>query len=141
MKCNLNIYELGQLLSKLTEEYDVNILTKLKLSGGWMTITGKVQVVGAPEDKVVIKGNNIITLKIKDTGYEGSSLKITGAKNGLFNIDIAPTRYKELGNSGINLNKVKINNNESKLRIDEDMIFTIKNAPIEDIENIIENIK
>ena len=140
MKYNLNIYELGQLLSKLTREYDVNVLTKLKLSGGWMTITGEVQVVGAPEDKVVLKGNNIITLKIKDTGFEGSTLKITGAKNGLFNIDLAATRYKEFGSSGLNLNKVKINNNESKLRIDEDMIFTIKNAPVENVENIINNI-
>lgn len=140
MKYDLNIYELGQLLTKITEEYSVDVLTKLKLSGGWMTMTGEVQVVGAPKDKVVLKGNNIITLKIKDAGFEGSLLKITGAKDGLFNIDLSPTRYKELGNSGINLNKVKINNNESKLRIDEDIIFTIRKTPIEEIDNIIKHI-
>lgn len=140
MKYDLNVYELGQLLTKITEEYNVDILTKLKLSGGWMTMTGKVEVVGVPEDKVVLKGNNIITLKIKDTGFEGSSLKITGAKDGLFNIDIAPTRYKEFGNSGINLNKIKINDNETKLRIDEDMIFTIRKASVDSIDSIIRNI-
>lgn len=140
MKYNLNIYELGQLLTKITEEYSVDVLSKIKLTGGWMTMTGKVQVAGVPEDKVVLKGNNIITLKIKDAGLEGSLLKITGAKEGLFNIDVSPTRYKEFGNSGLNLNKVRTNNNESKLRIDEDMIFTIRKAPIEEIDNIIKNI-
>lgn len=140
MKYDLNVYELGQLLTKITEEYSVDILAKLKLSGGWMTMTGEVEVVGVPEDKVVLKGNNIITLKIKDSGFEGSSLKITGAKDGVFNIDIAPTKYKEFGNSGINLNKTKTNENESKLRIDEDMIFTIRKASVEAIDSIIRNI-
>ncbi len=105
-----------------------------------MTITGEAQVVGVPEDKVVLKGNNIITLKIKDSGLDGSLLKITGAKDGLFNLDLSPTRYREFGKSGLNLNKIKINNNESKLRIDEDIIFTIRNAEIEDIDKIIKNI-
>lgn len=140
MKYDLNIYDLGELLTKVTKEHSVNILAKSKLSGGWMTITGEVEVIGVPEDKVVLKGNNIITLKIKDGGLEGSALKITGAKDGLFNLDLSPTRYKEFGNSGINLNKVKINNNESKLRIDEDIIFTIKNASVEEIDNIIKDI-
>lgn len=140
MKYDLNIYDLGELLTKVTKEHSVNILAKSKLSGGWMTITGEVEVIGVPEDKVVLKGNNIITLKIKDSGLEGSVLKITGAKDGLFNLDLSPTRYKEFGNSGINLNKVKINDNESKLRIDEDIIFTIKNASVEEIDKIIKDI-
>lgn len=140
MKYDLNIYELGQVLRNITEKYDVTVLTKLKLSGGWMTTTGEVDVIKVPEDKVVLKGNNIITLKIKDTGFEGSSLKITGAKGGTFNIDVAPTKYREFGNSGLSLNKVKLNNNETKLRIDEDIIFTIKNSSVEEIENIIKNI-
>lgn len=140
MKYDLNIYELGQLLTKISEDYSVNVLAKSKLSGGWMTITGEAQVVGVPKDKVVLKGNNIITLKIKDSGLDGSLLKITGAKDGLFNLDLSPTRYREFGKSGLNLNKIKINNNESKLRIDEDIIFTIRNAEIEDIDKIIKNI-
>lgn len=140
MKYDLNIYNLGQLLTKITEAYSVNILAKSKLSGGWITITGEVEVIAAPEDKVVLKGNNIITLKIKDSGLEGSLLKITGAKDGLFNIDLSPTRYREFGNTGLNLNKVKTNNNETKLRIDEDIIFTIRNASVENIDNIIKGI-
>ncbi|MGG7057434.1 UDP-N-acetylglucosamine pyrophosphorylase [Clostridium nigeriense] len=140
MKYNLNIYELGQLLTKITEEYNLELLSKIKLSGGWMTMTGKVEVVGVPENKVVLKGNNIITLKVKEGGCEGSLIKITGAKDGIFNIDLSPTKYKEFGNSGLNLNKVKINNNETKLRIDEDVIFTIREASVKSIENIINSI-
>ena len=127
MKYDLNIYNL-------------ELISKIKLSGGWMTMTGKVEVIGVPENKVVLKGNNIITIKVKDIDCEGSLIKITGAKDGIFNIDLSPTKYKEFGNSGLNLNKVKINNNETKLRIDEDMIFTIREASVESIENIIKNI-
>ena len=137
MKYDLNIYELGQLLTKLTNNYKVELLSKAKLSGGWMTITGEVDIVSVPEDKVVLKGNNIITINIKDKDCKGSYIKITGAKNGSFNIDIANTKYKEFGAIGLNLNKVKINENECKLRIDEDMIFTIRNARLQDIEALI----
>lgn len=137
MKYDLSIYELGQLLTKLTKDYKVELLSKVKLSGGWMTIVGEVDIISVPEDKVVIKGNNIITMNIKDNDCKGSYIKITGAKNGVFNIDIANTKYKELGVTGINLNKTKINEDECKLRIDEDMIFTIRNAKLKDIEALI----
>lgn len=137
MKYDLSIYELGQLLTKLTKDYKVELLSKVKLSGGWMTIVGEVDIISVPEDKVVIKGNNIITMNIKDNDCKGSYIKITGAKNGVFNIDIANTKYKELGGTGINLNKTKINEDECKLRIDEDMIFTIRNAKLKDIEALI----
>lgn len=140
MKYELSIYELGQLLTKVTESYKVELLSKLKLSGGWMTMIGNVEVVSVPENKVVIKGNNIITLKIKDNDCEGSLLKITGAKDGKFTIDVSPTKYKELGTSGINLNKTKINNNETKIRIDEDMIFTVREVSVDSIENILKSI-
>lgn len=137
MKYELSIYELGQLLTKLTKDYKVELLSKAKLSGGWMTIVGEVEIISVPEDKVVIKGNNIITMNIKDQNCRGSYIKITGAKNGTFNIDIANTKYKELGGTGINLNKIKTNEDECKLRIDEDMIFTIRNAKLKDIEALI----
>ncbi|WP_288221329.1 UDP-N-acetylglucosamine pyrophosphorylase [uncultured Clostridium sp.] len=140
MKHELNIYELGQLLTKVTEEYKVELLSKLKLSGGWMTMTGEVKVVSVPENKVVLKGNNIITLNINDINCKGSLLKITGAKDGIFKIDVAPTKYKEFGATGLNLNKTKINNNETKIRIDEDMIFTVREASVDSINNIIKSI-
>lgn len=137
MKYDLNIYELGQLLVNLTKKYKVELLSKAKLSGGWMTITGEVDIISVPEDKVVLKGNNIITINIKDKECMGSYIKITGAKNGRFNIDISNTKYKELGGSGLNLDKTKINENECKLRIGEDMIFTIRNSKLQDIDALI----
>ncbi|WP_411170395.1 UDP-N-acetylglucosamine pyrophosphorylase [Clostridium sp. MB05] len=140
MKYNLNVYELGQLLSNITKEYKVELLSKIKLSGGWMTMTGKVSVIAVPEDKIVLKGNNIITLNIQGNECEGSLIKITGAKDSKFEIDVAPTKYKEFGATGLNLNKVKINENECKLRIGEDMIFTIRNTSVQSISNIINNI-
>lgn len=140
MKYNLNVYQLGQLLDAIAKNYDLELLSKIKLSGGWMTMTGKVSIVSIPENKLVLKGNNIITLKIQDSGYEGSLIKITGAKEGKFDIDISATKYKEIKSTGINLNKVKINENECKLRIDEDMIFTIRKASVENILTIINSI-
>ena len=139
MKHELKIYELGKLLERVTEAYNTSLLAKINLSGGWMTLQGQVEVKSIPTDKVVLKGNNIITLNIRDNECEGSLIKITGAKDSKFNIDIAPTKYKEFGATGLNLNKVKINENECKLRIGEDMIFTIRNASVKNISNIIDN--
>ena len=45
MKYDLSIYELGQLLTKLTKDYKVELLSKAKLSGGWMTIVGEVEII------------------------------------------------------------------------------------------------
>ena len=137
MKYELNIYELGQLLKKVEENYGLEILTKMTLSGGWMTMTGKASVVSVPEDKIVIKGNNIITLNIKDNNLDGNLLKITGAKDKKFNVDIAPTKYKELKSNGLNINKTKINENECKIRIDEDIIFTIRNVSVDELSKLI----
>ncbi|NRZ24041.1 hypothetical protein DFN07_005472 [Clostridium beijerinckii] len=67
-----------------------------------------------------------------------SVIKITGAKDKKFNIDISSTRYKELRPNNLTVNKIKINENESKLRIDENIIFTI-GASVDDIKELIEN--
>lgn len=137
MKYELNVYELGQLLKKVEQNYGLEILTKMALSGGWMTMTGKANIVSVPEDKVVLKGNNIITINIKDNNLEGSLLKITGAKGKKFSVDIAPTKYKELKSNGLNLNQTKINENECKIRIDEDIIFTVRNVGVDEISKLI----
>lgn len=68
----------------------------------------------------------------------GSVIKITGAKDKKFDIDISSTRYKELRPNNLTVNKIKINENESKLRIDENIIFTI-GASVDDIKELIEN--
>ncbi|WP_300383350.1 UDP-N-acetylglucosamine pyrophosphorylase [Clostridium sp.] len=138
MKFELTIYKLGKLLEEVSNLYELDILTKVNLSGGWFTLKGKVEVLEIPEDKNTIKGNNIITLKVKGVSDEGFEVKITGAKNKMFNIDIDNTKYKELGGKGLTLNKLKIKKDECKLRIDEDIIFTIKES---NLETIISKIK
>ena len=84
-------------------------------------------------------GDNIIDIKIKnENNQDGTIIKITGAKNKKFNVDISSTRYKEVLSNNLTINQIKVNENESKLRIDENIIFTIK-ASVDEIAKIIEN--
>lgn len=140
MKYELTIYKLGKLLKEISNVYEVDILTKINLSGGWFTIKGKLEVLDIPQDRTLIKGNNIITLKIKGISNEGFEVKITGAKDKLFKIDIDNTKYRELGGASLTLNKIKTKKDECKLRIDEDIIFTIKESDLETMINKIENL-
>ena len=59
----LTIYKLGKLLNELKLKYNMNLLLKRKLSGGFITIVGEVDVSYIPEDKETLKGNNIISDK------------------------------------------------------------------------------
>ena len=137
MKKELDIYNLGEFLNSVTNRYETNILTKVKLSGGAMTITGKVKVVEKPQNIKTLKGNNIITLAINNNKEEESLLKLTGISNKTFNIDLSKTKYKIIGGSSLLLNKTRESDSECKIRIDEDIIFTIKNSKYEDIESIL----
>jgi hypothetical protein len=141
MKLELTVCELGKVLKEIEEKYKLDILVKSTLSGGWMTITGEAIVLKAPSDKKVSccgNGDNIIDIKIKnENNEEGTVIKITGAKNKKFNVDISSTRYKEVFSDKLTINQMKVNENESKLRIDEDIIFTIK-ASVDEIAEIIE---
>ena len=47
----LTIYKLGKLLNELKLKYNMNLLLKRKLSGGFITIVGEVDVNYIPEDK------------------------------------------------------------------------------------------
>ncbi|MBU3135534.1 UDP-N-acetylglucosamine pyrophosphorylase [Clostridium gasigenes] len=125
MKYELTLYELGKLLKNIREKYKMNLLSKITLSGGWMTITGSVDIEEIPKTEIISKGNNIISIKVKSNEVEGAILKITGAKDKKFNIDIAQAKFKVISATGININRIQTNNEECKLRIDEDMIFTI----------------
>ena len=141
MKLDLTIFELGKFLKKIEEKYDLNILVKLALSGGWATITGNANILKYPSDSNCgCNGkDNIIDISVEsDDNKQGSVIKIIGAKDKKFNIDISSTRYKELRPNNLTVNKIKINENESKLRIDENIIFTI-GASVEDIKELIEN--
>ena len=142
MKLELTVCELGKVLKKIEEKYKLDILVKSTLSGGWMTITGEAIILKVPSDiKVGCSGKeeNIIDIKVKnEDNQDGTVIKITGAKNKKFNIDISSTRYKEVFSNNLTINQIKINENESKLRIDENIILTIK-APVDEIEKIIES--
>lgn len=137
MKKELDIYNLGKFLNIVTNRYETNILAKVKLSGGAMTITGKVKVVEKPKNIKTLKGNNIITLSINNNKEEESLLKITGISNKTFSVDLSKTKYKIIGGSTLLLNKTRENDSECKIRIDEDIIFTIKNSKYEDIESLL----
>lgn len=138
MKYELTLYELGKLLKSITEEYKVTLLSKITLSGGWMTFMGEASIEEIPTSEVIGKGNNIINIRVKNNGDEGSVLKITGAKDKKFNIDIAKTKFKVISTTGLNIDKLQSSDEECKLRIDEDMIFTI-NTNADEILKFIES--
>ncbi|MCE5222214.1 MAG: UDP-N-acetylglucosamine pyrophosphorylase [Clostridium sp.] len=140
MKLELTVRELGEALKKIEEKFKLDILIKSTLSGGWMTITGEAIILKTLSDIKIGcggKSDNIIDIKIKtEDNQEGIIVKLTGAKNKMFNVDISSTRYKELRSNNLTINKIKINENESKLRIDEDIIFTIQ-ASVDEVAKII----
>lgn len=125
MRYELTIYELGKLLSDVSKSYKTSILTKINLSGGWMTLQGQVEVESALTDKGVLKGNNIIALKVKSQGTDGSSIKITGAKDGKFAVSVAPKKVIEIHTGGLGLQIQKEKADECTIKIDESMIFTV----------------
>ncbi|WP_196000788.1 UDP-N-acetylglucosamine pyrophosphorylase [Clostridium sp. 1001271B_151109_B4] len=131
----LTVYKLGKLLNELSSEYNMKLLVKRKLSGGFITITGEVNVAYIPNDKKALKGNNIIGLKVKNDGGE-IDLKITGIKDTLFKVEVAPTKFKEVSIGGLSIDKIKESKEECKIRVDEDLIFTVP-APNEVVEKLI----
>lgn len=139
MNLELDVCELGRVLKAIEEKYDLNILVKAKLSGGWITMTGKATIEKYPDESAVGcsgKKDNIIHIRIKENEENGALIKVTGAKDKKFYVDISSTRYKEISKAGLNLDVIKINENESKLRIDENIIITIK-ASVDEINQII----
>ena len=131
----LTVYKLGNLLSEISNKYNVSLLVKRKLSGGFITITGKVEVDYAPTDEKTLKGNNIIGLKVKNDGGQ-MDLKITGIKDTLFKVEVSPTKFKDFNIGGLSIYKIQESKEECKVRIDEDLIFTVP-APSEVIEKLI----
>lgn len=136
MKYELTTFELGTLLKKIRDTNTLNIMCKLNLSGGWITLTGKADVLEIPKDNKIIAGNNFINLKVSNKDNNGTVIKIIGAKNSKFTIDISPTKFKEIKSNSLNLDMIKESNCECKLRIDENIIFTINNSS-DEIEKLI----
>lgn len=140
MKHELTIYELGKALKKIEDKYDLSVMIKKELSGGWMTIMGVAKMEVLPCIGGGCRGKNINILEIRVSSDEnsGSLVKLTGAKNKKFNIDVASARYKEISTNSLTLDQIKVNENETKLRIDEDIIFTIKDRA-ENIDEIVKS--
>ncbi|HCW52964.1 MAG TPA: UDP-N-acetylglucosamine pyrophosphorylase [Clostridium sp.] len=135
MNLQLTVYELGALLKRIEEKCKLEILIKSNLSGGWMTITGPVDNAKITRESITKCGgnkDNIIDIIIEKDGEGSIPLKITGASNKKFDVNIAPAKYRELSPNNLSLNIVKANDDITKLRIDENIIFTIK----ENVKNI-----
>lgn len=107
MKCELTVYELGKLLKSVSEEYKMSLISKIKLSGGWMTMIGQVEVESTPTKEILAKGSNIISLKVKNHCGEGNLIKITGVKDTKFLLNIGPRRVKEIHVGGLNFDRIK----------------------------------
>ena len=140
MKFEFTINELGDALKKVSDANDLEILIKSTLSGGWMTVTGKAKIVKVPESGAAgckSKKDNIIHIKINEDAEKETLVKLTGASDKKFNVDISAGRYRELAPNNLTLNQIKINENETKIRIDENIIFTIKS----NVDNVLEIIK
>lgn len=135
MKYELTTFELGILLKKIRENNNISILSKINLSGGWLTITGSVEILEIPKSNTIMAGNNFINIKVSNNN-EGTIIKLIGAKDSKFSIDISPTKFKEIKPSSLSLDIIKENSNECKLRIDENVIFTI-NSSAESIAQLI----
>lgn len=141
MNLQLSIYELGKSLKKLSEEYRLEVLIKMNLSGGWMTLMGEATIENIPVEVVQgcsSKSNNIIDVRINNIEDEGALFKITGAKDKKFNVNLASGKYIELSSNSININQVKTNEKECKIRIDEDIMFIVKTT-IEKASKFFEN--
>ncbi|MEG2353687.1 MAG: UDP-N-acetylglucosamine pyrophosphorylase, partial [Clostridium sp.] len=129
MRLELNIYELGQALKNLNKEHDLDIVIKMNLSGGWMTMAGKAIIEKIPMMLAFgfnIKSNNIIDIRVQCDEVNGSLIKITGAKDRKFIVSVESARYIELASKGDGSEKIKINEKECKLKIDNDILFSIK---------------
>lgn len=127
MKLELTVFQLGKALKDIENQYNLNLLVKQNLSGGWITIVGQAIITDYPTEEN--RGpNNIISVKIKGCSSEGTDIKFIGAKGKKFNVDISPAQYKSIPKKGLTLNQVKINKNECALRIDDNIIFTIKES-------------
>ena len=135
MVYELTVNKLGKLLKDLTNDYNISLLVKRKLSVGFVTITGEVEVDYFPTEQKTLKGNNIISLKVKNNGGQ-IDLKITGIKDSLFKVEVAPTKLKEVNIGGLSIDKIKESKDECKLKVDEDLIFTIP-APCEIVKKLI----
>lgn len=133
MDYELTLYELGNLLNKVIEKYEMTLMIKAKLSGGWMTLKSNVTIDSLPKEEGLTAGNNVISLKLNNGSED---LKVTGLKNLKFKVSLSAAKYKEINKKGLSLDMVKEKKDKSTLKIDDNMIFAI-NASVEDVNKLI----
>lgn len=136
MNYELNVYQLGKLLSEVSSTYKTSLLAKINLSGGWMTMQGDVEVESAPTERVMLKGNNIITLKVKADETNSVAVKITGAKDGKFNVSLAPKKIVELRQLGLQIKKEKTD--ECTIKVDDGMVFAVSTG-VDEVIRLLNN--
>ena len=136
MNYKLTVYQLGKLLSEVSSTYKTSLLAKINLSGGWMTMQGDVEVESAPTERVMLKGNNIITLKVKADETNSVAVKITGAKDGKFNVSLAPKKIVELRQLGLQIKKEKTD--ECTIKVDDGMVFAVSTG-VEEVIKLLNN--
>lgn len=133
MDYSLSLYQLGKVLKEIESNYSMKLLSKIKLSGGWATMGGKVKIKDIPDREGISGGNNIISLIINEVNE--NPIKITGLKDLNFKVSLSQAKYKVVNKGGLNIDQIKEKDNKCTLRIDENLIFTIE-APIEKIKNV-----
>ena len=133
MDYELSLFELGALLKEVYECFSVSLLARTRLSGGWLTIMGDMEVESVPQSEEIKAGNNVIALNIIQNG-DINSIKITGLKDNNFNVNISPAKYKEIKKSGLSIDMVKEKQDKCTLKVDDNMIFTI-NASAEEVRS------
>ena len=136
MNYELTIYELGKLLKDISNTTSMKLLVKTTINGGFITLTGTVDIDSIPLINEAIRGNNIIELKVKNNESGAVDLKIIGLKGQRFNVEITPTKYREFRPSGLSLNILKEKDDECKIKVDENLIFTV-NASLDSLQQII----
>lgn len=136
MQKELNIYELGKFLTLVCSKYKAEVLAKIKLQGGWLTIQDQVEVAAAPKEGIMPKGNNVIALKLKTSKEEESPIKIIGAKDGRFKVSIEPKKVVEIHTGGLGLQMEKEKKDESTIKIDDSIVITV-NTRVDEILKMI----
>lgn len=140
MITELDIFQLGRVLKQIDRENEIEIMAKIDLSGGWLTITGEAEIKKTPLKSIggLGKSTNVIDIEVLNGNDGGSLVKLIGAKDKKFKIEVASTKLRNLSPK-FGSNDIYINEEETKLKIDNDIIFKVP-CKKEIIENVINNI-
>lgn len=140
MKYEFTVFELGEALKKIEKKLGLKVLVKQTINGGWITVQGDAEIIEHP--KKITHGcpggiNNVISIKLSENNVDGSVIKIIGAKNKKFNASLDSAKRITVKKGGLALNQFKEEKEESALKVDDNIVFSIK-ASAEEVASIIE---